>query len=373
MTPSSLQKNAALNRRYRFLMRVAEWIAALPNKVIPAPFRVMQMGSLYWQSRALYVAANLGVADALGDGEKSTMELAKSVQADEDHLYRLLRMLASLGVFKETGHRCFENSALSDCIRTDHPDSVKSMVLMHNSPEMVAPWVQSLESSIKTGSVPFADCHGTELFHYMSENPRFDSLFSQAMDSVENLVGHAFLEDLDWSQFDHIIDVGGSRGSKSLSILKRYTDMSATVVDRPSIVADAEAHLSGQAEQSVLSRMRFEGGDILEALPRASNVRNVYLCIAVFHALSDDEALQLLSTIGRSMNGVPATVIIADAVADEVGVNSNVALFDMQMLVGCKGRERTLSEWQKLFDQAGFTLQERVSGRSFGEFLVLVK
>ena len=117
---------------------------------------------------------------------------------NEDHLYRLMRMLASIGIFTETSPRIFKNSKLSEYLRKDNPQNVRAMILMHNSPEMTKPWIESLEESIRDGGIPFEKVNNVDLFKYMNQNKAFDILFSQAMDSVENLAGIEFLKDFNW-------------------------------------------------------------------------------------------------------------------------------------------------------------------------------
>ncbi|NOT84180.1 MAG: hypothetical protein HOP02_05205 [Methylococcaceae bacterium] len=188
-----MKKLATNTFRVKFfnkLMGFASVLQNIPAKITPPPFRLMQIGSLFWQSRALYVATKLELADVLGDTEKSTSEISKALQLHEDHLYRLMRMLASQGIFGETAPRVFKNSKTSAYLRQDNPKNVRAMILMHNSPEMTKPWMEALEESIRDGGVPFAKVHGVDMFSYMDRHQDFDLLFSQAMDSVENLTGN---------------------------------------------------------------------------------------------------------------------------------------------------------------------------------------
>lgn len=173
----ALAKNKFSIKRYGKLMRFANWLQQVPNKVTPPTFRLIQIGSAFWQSRALYVGTKLKLADEIGDTEKSTKLLAEALQLNENHLYRLMRMLASMGVFTETSFRTFKNSKLSSYLRKDNSKNVRSMILMHNSTEMVKPWFDSLESSIRDGGIPFEKVNGVDLFQYMDQNKEFDSLF----------------------------------------------------------------------------------------------------------------------------------------------------------------------------------------------------
>ena len=113
----SLQKNNIKVKLFKAMVGLANGLATLPNKLTPPPFRLIQIGSAFWLSRALYVATKLGLADALGEGEKSTTELATDLALEEGHLYRLMRMLAANGIFAESSHRLFRNSSMSHYTR----------------------------------------------------------------------------------------------------------------------------------------------------------------------------------------------------------------------------------------------------------------
>lgn len=343
----------------------------IPNKLTPPPFRLIQIGSAVWASRVLYTATKLGLADEIGDKEKSTASLAATLQLHEDHLYRVMRMLASLGVFTETSHRTFKNSKLSEYLRKDNPKNVRAMVLMHNSPEMIKPWLETLETSIRDGGIPFEKVNGVDLFEYMNQNREFDALFSQAMDSVENIAGVDFLDDFNWGQFKRIIDVGGSTGSKSLTILKANPELKAVVFDRAEIIEGAREKWQGKETESVLARMEFIGGDALESIPQSESDSDVYFFMAVFHSLDDNDCRKILNNLKTAMADKSPYVVIADTVASEVNLDPTIASMDMQMLMGTKGRERTMSEWRQLFNDTGFHVEIIMDIRAFAKFIVL--
>ncbi len=367
----SLQRNKFKVKLFKAMMGLANRLAALPNKLTPPPFRLIQIGSAFWLSRALYVATNLGLADELEGDERSTTELAASLALHEEHLYRLMRMLAANGIFVESSHRLFRNSPMSDYLRQAHPKSVRSMILMHNDPVMASPWFDSLEQGIRSGETPFVRSHGVELFRYMDEHRDFDLLFSHAMDSVEALTGCDYLHDFDWSRFDRLIDVGGSQGSKALAILKNNPHLRAVVFDRPQVIGGAAGHWREQGEGAVLERMKFIGGDMLEAIPPAVSDRDIYMCMAVFHSLGDAEVQKLLDKLKTAFGDKRPTLLVIDMVAAETDIDPVVASFDMQMLMGTKGRERTLPEWRALFEGACLRIEEVVEVRTFPSFIVV--
>jgi hypothetical protein len=366
----TLQKNAAAVGLFAGAMKFAAWLQDLPNRITPPPMRLMQIGAAFWQSRALYVAARLDIATALADRSLAADALAARVGARPDAVYRLLRMLAAMGIFKETAPRVFANNRLSASLREDRPNSVRALILMHNSDEMSRPWFQHLEGCVRDGGVPFQRAHGEELFDYMDSHTEFDALFSRAMDSVDALAGDAFASDFDWSRFARVIDVGGSKGGKSLAILKRHVHLKALVVDRAQVVGDAQRHWAGRAAPALLARLSFEAGDLFESLPAAASDKDIYLLSAVLHGFDDAACIKALRKLARACGSTGARIAVMELVMADHGADLAGASFDMQMFMGTRGRERTLAEWSRLFDDGGLALEEVVNLRSFAKILV---
>ncbi|MGB4249023.1 MAG: methyltransferase [Pseudohongiellaceae bacterium] len=371
MPSPSLQKNAGAVRRFARLRRFGNWLQNIPNKTTPPPFRLVQISSSFWQSRSLYVAARLDIATALADGQLSVSEIATLVSADADAVGRLLRMLAAMGIFEETAPGVFRNNRLSAPLRQDSPECVRAMILMHNSPQMSRPWFEELEGAVRSGEVAFQRSHGQELFDYMDHHPEFDDLFSRAMDSVEALAGDAFAQDFDWSRFTRLIDVGGSRGSKSLAILKRHPQLQALVVDREQIVRDAVQYWQGRESASLLSRLSFETGDLFGQLPSAQGAGDIYLLSAVLHGFDDEQCAAGLRNLARLCGQTGARIAVLEIVLPEQGADLVSASFDMQMFIGTRGRERTLTQWCALFDRSGLELDDNVGLQTFARILVV--
>ena len=363
----SLQRNASGVRRFSRAMRFGAWLQALPGRMTPPPFRLVQIGSAFWQSRALYVAARLDVATQLGDEDLDADVIAARVGAQPDALARLLRMLVAIGVFEEPARNVFRNNKVSAHLRTDHPQNVRAMVLMHNSEPMSRPWFEHLERGVCEGEPPFCLSHGEELFGYLDSHPDFDKLFSEAMDSVEALAGDSFATDFDWRRFDRIIDVGGSRGSKSLTILKRHPHLTALIVDRPQVIEEARRHWQRHGGGECLS---FEPGDVLRVVPPARDSRDIYLLSAVLHGFDDDTAGAALRNVAAACGDSGARVALMEMIAPHTVTGTATATFDLQMFVGTRGRERTLPEWIALLGRGGLQLDEVVGLHSFASIIV---
>ncbi len=349
---SSFARNRMAVRGFNKALGFADWVQKLPGKMMPPPMRLIQIGSLYWQSRALYVAARLDLGTLLGDRTMPVEELAQKSGCHAGSLYRLLRMLISMGIFSEPEPGSIANNKTSNYLDENHPQCVRAMILMHNSPEMTRPWTEELESGIRSGEVPFRLVHGENLFDYMDHHGEFESLFARAMDTTEALLGNAFITDFDWGRYERIIDVGGSKGSKAIAILKKFPKLKAIVFDREQVIEEARGYWQGKVDDDVLSRIEFVSGDARECVPEGGE-RDVYMLCAVFHGLGDADSIRILRNIREVSQG---DVAIFDAVMAEQGESLMVTSFDMQMLMGTEGRERTAAEWQALFDAAGYHL-----------------
>lgn len=366
----SFQKNKFTVRRYGKLMKFASWIQGIPSKITPPPFRLLQISSQFWQSRALYVAAALDVATVLSDQTLPYDDIAKNVSADSDAIYRLMRMLAAMGIFEETKPGFFKNNKVSDFLREDKVQNVRAMVLMHNSDEMSRPWYESLLDGVKRGDPPFKLTHGSNIFDYMDQHSDFDALFSKAMDCVEVLMGNSFATDFDWARFKRIIDVGGSKGAKSVSILKQHPNLEALVFDRPQVIGDAEAYWSEREDQSLLSRIDFQSGDMLSSVPKAKSDKDVYFLCAVLHGFDDETCVRVLRNLVEASDGLGVHIALMEMVLDDYQADLTATTFDMQMFMGTEGRERTLNEWLSIIHASGLALREVVSLRTFGKILL---
>lgn len=353
--------------------KLVQWVTQWQNKInglTPAPFQLLQLSTAFWSSQALYSATYYKLADLLEDKVLSTNDLAKLSGLNEDYLYRLMRFLASQGVFTEVSTQSFKNSKASQYLRTEHSQTIRSVILMHHSTELTRVWYEGLVLNLKTGAIPFQQLYGMPLFEYMNQNSEFNTLFAQAMDEVEHLTVNQFVLDLDWQRFERIIDVGGSKGAKIIPILEAYPKLKAVVVDRANVIEVAHKQLT-TLPSTVAERIQFEVGDILETLPQAQSDNDVYACFAIFHALSDEQSRQLLQVLKRASGSYKAWVVIGDSLVDSINANKAHTGFDMQMLMSTAGRERTLSEWQILIRGSGFELMEVVNTQSFASFLVL--
>ena len=195
------------------------------------------------------------------------------------------------------------------------------------------------------------------------------------MDRVEALTGASFATEFDWRGFDRVIDLGGSKGAKSLVILERHAHLQALVIDRPQTIAQAQANwrereADGSAP-AALARMQFAAGDLLAAVPAAASAKDVYLLSAVLHGMDDANAAQVLRTAAAAAAPQGATIVVLEMIMPSTRPDLATAAFDLQMFMATTGRERTRDEWARLYADAGLRWVETVALASFGAMMVL--
>ncbi len=309
------------------------------------------MVSGYWISQAIYVAAELRIADSLGDSAMTADELAERTGAHPQSLYRLLRALASVGVFVEdAGHR-FRRTPLSDCLKSDAANSQLPAVLM-----MVGQFYDAwggLESSIKSGEPAFKLRHAMSFFEHLTANPAEAQVFDAAMTALNDRKTTAFLDAYDLADVSVLADVGGGNGSALVRILARYPAMNAILFDLPSVVDRARADLE---RSGLTDRCRIVGGSFLEQVPPGADI---YLLRHIIHNWDDERAAVILANIHQAMAGDSKLVVVERIIAP--GNEPSYGKFaDLNMLILHGGMERTGEEFERLFETARFRLKQIV-------------
>jgi hypothetical protein len=144
------------------------------KKSTDSVMRLVEISAGYWLPRALHVVADLAIADALGEEPRSAEYLAKKVGADADALDRVLRLLASQGVFHRRGGKYMHN-ALSLALRSDHPHSMRAYVRLVGLPIFWKSW-GALEDVVRSGKPAVSD-----IFAYFKEHSQETEIFDAGM------------------------------------------------------------------------------------------------------------------------------------------------------------------------------------------------
>ncbi len=162
------------------------------------PQQLDQMITGYWMSQAIYAAAKFGIADHLKDGPQSIDQLAEATSTNPDALYRLLRALASQGIFAENEPRQFALTPMAEPLQSDVPGSKRALALMSGDEQFRA-WGE-IEYSIRTGKTAFDKVFGKPVFEYLGENPDKAKIFDAAMVGIHGREADAILNAYDCSE-----------------------------------------------------------------------------------------------------------------------------------------------------------------------------
>lgn len=307
-------------------------------------------------TQALHVAAVLGVVDELTEEPRGCAEIAQGVGAHAGALYRLLRLLAALGVIKEHADQRFSLAPLGTCLLTDAPGSLRPYAVFAAQPNQWQAWGQLLHS-VKTGANAFRVAHGKSAWEYRAADPEQNAVFNAAMTGNSQRVESVIVAALDWSQCRTVVDVGGGQGALLAAILRAHPGLRGTLFDQAHVVRAADTFLG---EAGVRDRVEVHAGDMFHAVPSGADV---YVMKHILHDWEDADAARVLGVCRRSLAPHSRLVIVENLLGPP---NTDVSgkLGDLHMLVSPGGVERTAEEFRSLLHSAGFQLEQVVDTTS---------
>jgi len=307
---------------------------------------LMRLVNGYQVSQAIAVAAELGLADLLADGPRTADELAASAGAHPGALYRLLRALAAVGVFREASGRSFALTPMAECLRAAAADSVGPWARLVARPYLRRAW-DGLEHSIRTGRNAFSHVHGTDVWSYRRAHDAEGAVFDGAMAGISRRVAVAVAAAYDFGGLARIVDVGGGDGTLLARIMVVHGDARGVLFDRPAVVARAAAVL---AAAGVADRCDVVGGDFFAALPQGADA---YILKAILHDWPDAPAVAILRRCREAMRP-GARLLVIERLVGPPNEGAEAKFSDLNMLVVPGGRERTGAEFATLLADAGF-------------------
>ncbi len=281
-------------------------------------------------TRALALAADLGVAEALADGPRPVAALADELGADQDTLHRLLRALASDGVFAEREPGVFANTEASELLRSGWG------AFAHH---FGGSWMRATAALEASGQPSFPQLFGTDFWSWLAANPVERRSFDHAMEQgnerrVERLAA------LDWRGDETVVDVGGGNGSLLVGLLLRHPGLRGIVFDLPETTRD---------EESLGDRCTFVPGTFFERVPEG----DVYVLSTILHDWDDAAAARILETV-RAYAPPGARLLVIDAVVRPGNEADGAKWLDLLMLALAAGRERDEAQWRALLAAGGF-------------------
>ena len=309
----------------------------------------------------LNAIVKLRVADHLAAGPQHVHDIARTVGANEDALYRVMRALETVGVFRETGNRRFEQTPMSDLLRSDHPQSLRPFVEFFPDPLHFRCYA-NLMHAVRTGQATPQMTLGGSLFEYYATHPEDLAVFNAAMVNLTHVFIPAILDAYDFSEIRTLVDVGGGHGSVLASILQKYPAMNGVLFDLDHVLHSAGAYLHAAG---VSERCKRVGGDFFRSVPPGGDA---YIMKNIIHDWDDEKCVTILRNVKTALDGQPrGKVLLLEFVLTPGGDPGDLQLgkwADIEMLVLPGGRERTEEEFRSLFARSGFRLTRIIPTKS---------
>ena len=316
------------------------------NQTLAQAMIRMFMG--YIPTRVIYAAAKLEITDHIGDDGATSAELAEKLKVEPAALYRLMRVLAGLGVLHQEHTDRFYVTPFGETLRKDAPQSVRDYAIYNH--EVVYDAFRNITDCVRRGR-PVID----DFFNFLRTNPEVEAIFHAGMSNRGRVETVAVLDSYGFSQTQTIVDVGGGNGGFLSAILASHAEVSAILVDQPSAIEAARTGRGGP-----LPRCKLVARDFFESVPPGGDT---YVLKRVLFDWIDEKALQILENCRRAMNS-DARLLIIEPLIGSLNEQCPAHLFDMTFLVMLHGRLRTVEEYSCLLDQAGLQLQRVIPTES---------
>lgn len=285
-------------------------------------------------TKALGIVADLRIAEALADGPRHVDDLAREAGVDADVLHRVLRALASDGIFEEKAPGTFASNAGSEPLL-----KAGWAAFAHLFGDLFYKAVADLDDAARTGAATFRDSFGADFWPWLAEHPDERAVFDRAMSGGKRPNADRLAE-LDWRDGEVVVDVGGGNGALLVYLLRRRPKLRGIVLDLPETTRD---------EATLGPDIAFMAGSFFESVPAG----DAYVLSAIIHDWDDDAATTILQTIRRA--ALPnARVLITESVIPPGNDPEGAKWLDLLMLVLAGGRERTEPQWRTLLEGAGF-------------------
>lgn len=305
-----------------------------------------QMATGSFLTQAIYVAARLHIADHLADGPMTVEELAKVSGSNAQSLYRLMRMLASVGIFTEIRDGQFQLTQLSQPMRSNVPSSIAEGLRLLGRPFYWDSW-GSLEHSVRTGEAAFENIHGMPFFDYLSGNPEDSAAFYAWMARISINSTPALVGGHNYSQYNTIMDVGGGGGALITGILSANPEVQGIYFDLPHVAEIARERVQ---TAGVEARCRIVSGDFFESIPAGADA---FIMKTIISDWGDEPARAILKNCAAAMSGA-SKLLIMEAVVPHGNAAHPSKIMDINKLIfNYGGKERTEEQYAELLESSG--------------------
>lgn len=309
--------------------------------------RLIAMADAFLISRGLYVVAELNIADQLINGPKTAEQIAQNLNINSEATFRLLRMLSAHGIFKFESDSTFALNEISDLLTTTHPKSLHGFLLHEDEARWQA--YGALSYTLKTGKPSFNYLFNEGYFDYIARDKKRSEQFDKGMASVTEEESKFIVNNIDFSKYSHIVDVGGGIGGLLAAILNKYPNHQATLYELPHLAPLAENYLK---EKNLADKVQVATGSFLDSVVSGGNL---YILKRIMHDWNDEICIKILKNCYKAMDN-NAHLIIFDCIIPDGNSYDISKDIDIIMMTIFGGKERTKKDFEILLNNAGFNL-----------------
>lgn len=295
----------------------------------------------YWACWTISTIAELSIADHLADGSLTAAEVAERADSAPETTLRLLRAGVAVGLVIEEADGRFGSTPLLQTLRSDDPRSLRPFVLSQIARWL--PWDQ-LADGIRDGSTRSIKAFGGKgIFDYLEQHPDEAQRFSGGMTSMTAVWGPAIASKIDTTDVKCAVDVGGANGTLLQLLQRNNPSLRGIVFDRPNIIEHTQAAIE---RSDLADRTSTVAGSFFESVAAG----DLLMLKWILHDWTDEECVTILQRCREALAPGGRIAVIEMVVGE---ANPHAALADMAMLMACTGKERSIEEFDALFDAAG--------------------
>jgi hypothetical protein len=310
---------------------------------------IFDLATAFMKSRAISAAASLGIADLMASGHHKIDDLASCLDVNTEALSRLMRALASIGIFAQTDPEHYELTAPAMPLLKSAPVSLNACLSMMGDKSWWAPW-GDLDRTLCSGAPTINDVLGMDYDSFLQENPEMLATFQACLSSMAKVNNPAILQGYDFAKFHSIVDIGCGAGDLLIDILNSFPQSVGLFYDLAHVVEKINLDDIKPAK-----RCKKKSGNFFVHIPSGGDL---YILKQILHDWNENQAAIILRHCATAMNHKSRLLIIETVLQEEINPQQSMAyFFDLHMLVTSEGKERTVSEFKALLERAQLELE----------------
>nr|BBH87629.1 methyltransferase [Thermosporothrix sp. COM3] len=334
------------------------------QRISAAPWDMFELLCGMWKTRAIATAVEFGIPDLVAEGPRTVSELATITGTHALSLYRLLRALASLGIFEEVPGedvveaKKFTHTEMSRYLCSGQKGTMYFMARAVAFPQSWKLW-DYLSHSVRTGGSAWQLVEEEELWQYIYNNPEKYAVLEQFFSSLASLLTPALVQAYDFSHAQLVVDLGCGHGMLLSSLLQTYPHLKGICVDRPDVLTTTSCILASNIKEG---RVQCIAADVRQEIPADADI---YILQQVLHDMSNDDCIVVLKSCRQACKP-ESKLLIIECLPDTCAASSYGTFMDLQALLAVEGAGvRTVAEYSALAEAVGFSLVQTIPTASF--------